>query len=153
MKHLNFDETFVIVWDDDVIIDLRREYPTFNGHIVYDFLDVVCLYYNDYYDHPLTGIGKNKYGYFEFWWSDSYVVYRHECDDVERYEIPEYLIRKISRKRIIKELISNFLFCRLVGTNCNFSKKKQRQRYNKYLARCYYDVCKPIIEYVFGKSS
>ena len=58
MIELKDGDTFVVVHNDDSRVDFIRDNPGYKGTIVYDYTDVGGLYYNNYYDYPLDGIGK-----------------------------------------------------------------------------------------------
>ena len=142
-------DTFVVVHNDDCRVDFMREYPGYTGAIVHDFTDVGGLYYNNYYDYPLDGIGKNKIGYFRYWNSDSFRVY--DIDPTtgvgDPYEIQEYTIDKLTTKQTIQTKIEHWLFGLLVSTNSDFNKKTTYRP--QYLHKYWYKVCRPAIKILF----
>ena len=109
MIDLKEGETFVVVYSEDSKVDFRRDVPGYTGKVVLNYTDVGCLYYDNFYDYPLDGIGKNKYGYFKYRNSDTFRITEYYQGGTELYDVQEYHISFLTRKETIRCYIENKL--------------------------------------------
>ena len=152
MIDLNHGESFVMVYTEDSMVDFRRDTPSYGGTIVINFADVGCLYYNNFYDYPLDGIGKNTNGYFRYTNTNTFIINEYEEDgEVYPYDVQEYTIYiyMLTKKQALRCRIENFLFCLFVGTACNYNKKNRKYK-PRWLYPIWYKICRPTIKFLFG---